>query len=143
MQIHQVQRTHKLKSHRQRGRGGKRGKTAGRGTKGQLARAGRKLRPELRDLIKKIPKRRGYRFQSIADKPTVINLDALNKHFAPGAAITPAILLEKKIIRRSGSGVSRVKILATGKIDHALNISGCTISAAARAKVEAAGGTVK
>ena len=41
------------------GRGGTRGKTAGRGTKGQNARAGRKKRPELRDIIKRIPKLRG------------------------------------------------------------------------------------
>jgi len=48
------------------GRGGKRGKTAGRGTKGQNARAGRKKRPELRDIIKKLPKRRGYGAESTA-----------------------------------------------------------------------------
>ena len=41
------------------GRGGKRGKTSGRGTKGQNARAGRKKRPEMRDFIKRIPKLRG------------------------------------------------------------------------------------
>jgi large subunit ribosomal protein L15 len=43
------------------GRGGKRGKTSGRGGKGQTARAGHKIRPEIRDLIKKLPKRRGSR----------------------------------------------------------------------------------
>ena len=48
------------KKSRRVGRGGKRGKTSGRGTKGQKARAGRKLRPELRDTIKKIPKMRGH-----------------------------------------------------------------------------------
>ena len=41
------------------GRGGKRGKTSGRGGKGQTARAGNKRRPELRDFIKRIPKLRG------------------------------------------------------------------------------------
>lgn len=41
------------------GRGGKRGKTSGRGTKGQNARAGRKKRPEIRDFIKRFPKLRG------------------------------------------------------------------------------------
>ena len=49
------------------GRGGRRGKTAGRGGKGQTARAGNKRRPELRDIIKKLPKNRGYQFKSIQD----------------------------------------------------------------------------
>ncbi len=47
------------------GRGGKHAKTSGRGGKGQTARAGNKRRPELRDIIKKLPKNRGYRFRSI------------------------------------------------------------------------------
>jgi len=47
------------------GRGGKHAKTSGRGGKGQTARAGNKRRPELRDIIKKLPKNRGYRFKSV------------------------------------------------------------------------------
>lgn len=47
------------------GRGGKHAKTSGRGGKGQTARAGNKRRPELRDIIKKLPKQRGYSFKSI------------------------------------------------------------------------------
>jgi len=47
------------------GRGGKHAKTSGRGGKGQTARAGNKRRPELRDIIKKLPKLRGYQFNSI------------------------------------------------------------------------------
>lgn len=59
MQFHTLQAKTKRKTSRQVGRGGKRGKTSGRGTKGQNARAGRKKRPELRDIIKRIPKLRG------------------------------------------------------------------------------------
>ena len=59
MQIHNLKRKTKNKDVMTVGRGGKRGKTAGRGTKGQNARAGRKKRPELRDFIKRIPKLRG------------------------------------------------------------------------------------
>jgi len=59
MQFHNLQARTKRKYARQVGRGGTRGKTAGRGTKGQNARAGRKKRPELRDIIKRIPKLRG------------------------------------------------------------------------------------
>ena len=47
------------------GRGGKHAKTSGRGGKGQTARAGNKRRPGLRDIIKKLPKNRGYRFKSV------------------------------------------------------------------------------
>ena len=59
MQFHTLKRKTANKKSRQVGRGGTRGKTSGRGTKGQNARAGRKKRPELRDFIKRIPKLRG------------------------------------------------------------------------------------
>ncbi len=65
MQIHNLKRQHKNKKDRIVGRGGKHAKTAGRGGKGQTARAGNKRRPELRDIIKKLPKNRGYAFKSI------------------------------------------------------------------------------
>lgn len=64
MQIHNLKRTHKNKKDRLVGRGGKHAKTSGRGGKGQTARAGNKRRPELRDIIKKLPKNRGYQFKS-------------------------------------------------------------------------------
>ena len=57
VQFHQLKIKNRRKKSRQVGRGGKRGKTSGRGTKGQKARAGRKLRPEMRDIIKKFPKK--------------------------------------------------------------------------------------
>ncbi|MFM7087908.1 MAG: hypothetical protein ACKOW9_00010 [Candidatus Paceibacterota bacterium] len=64
MQINELKRVHKNKKDRIIGRGGKHAKTSGRGGKGQTARAGNKRRPELRDIIKKLPKLRGYRFNS-------------------------------------------------------------------------------
>lgn len=64
MQIHTLKRVHKNKKDRLVGRGGKHAKTSGRGGKGQTARAGNKRRPELRDIIKKLPKNRGYQFNS-------------------------------------------------------------------------------
>jgi len=63
MQLHQIKPLNKRKSKRRVGRGGKRGTYCGRGMKGQRARTGAKVRPEIRDLIKKIPKIRGYRFK--------------------------------------------------------------------------------
>ncbi|MBP9711718.1 MAG: hypothetical protein KBD55_01650 [Candidatus Pacebacteria bacterium] len=65
MQIHELKRQHKNKKDRIVGRGGKHAKTSGRGGKGQTARAGNKRRPELRDIIKKLPKNRGYMFNSV------------------------------------------------------------------------------
>jgi len=65
MQIHNLKRIHKNKGDRIVGRGGRHGKTSGRGGKGQTARSGNKRRPELRDIIKRLPKNRGYKFKSI------------------------------------------------------------------------------
>ena len=78
MQIHNLKRTHKNKKDRIVGRGGKHAKTAGRGGKGQTARAGNKRRPELRDIIKKLPKNRGYAFKS-TKKPYVLASDKVTK----------------------------------------------------------------
>lgn len=76
MQIHNLKRIHKNKKDRLVGRGGKHAKTSGRGGKGQTARAGNKRRPELRDIIKKLPKNRGYQFKSI-EKILVLGQDKL------------------------------------------------------------------
>ncbi|MFA6077012.1 MAG: hypothetical protein WC735_02970 [Candidatus Paceibacterota bacterium] len=65
MQIHNLKRIHKNRKDRLVGRGGKHAKTSGRGGKGQTARSGNKRRPELRDIIKRLPKNRGYQFKSI------------------------------------------------------------------------------
>ncbi|HEV7702170.1 MAG TPA: hypothetical protein VGO63_01855 [Candidatus Paceibacterota bacterium] len=78
MQIHDLKRTHKNKKDRMVGRGGKHAKTSGRGGKGQTARAGNKRRPELRDIIKKLPKNRGYSFNS-KKKPLILTSDKVTK----------------------------------------------------------------
>lgn len=64
MQIHELKPTHKKKEAKKIGRGGKRGTYSGKGMKGQKSRAGRRLEPVVRSLIKKYPKLRGYRFKS-------------------------------------------------------------------------------
>ncbi len=76
MQIHNLKRIHRNKKGRIVGRGGKHGKTSGRGGKGQTARAGSKCRPEIRDIIKKLPKNRGYRFKSVRP-PVLVSKDRL------------------------------------------------------------------
>lgn len=143
MQLNQLKRVHKNKDDKRVARGGKRGKTAGRGTKGQKARAGHRIRPELRDIIKKFPKHRGYKAKAFRVKPTPVNLSALEAAFTSGAAITPAILLAKKVVSKIGGKTPKVKILGTGKITIKVEVSGCFCSATAKAAIEKAGGSVK
>ncbi|KKU68719.1 MAG: 50S ribosomal protein L15 [Parcubacteria group bacterium GW2011_GWA2_47_16] len=145
MQSHQLQRVHKNKRSVQVGRGGKRGKTSGRGGKGQTARAGHKIRPEIRDMIKRVPKLRGRGkniFQSFQQKSLPINLDLIEKHFSAGDKITPQILAEKGLVSGNKGNELNVKVLATGDITKKLTFSGCTFSASAKAKIEKAGGTI-
>jgi large subunit ribosomal protein L15 len=68
MQLHEIKPYNKLKKKKRVGRGGKKGTYSGKGMKGQKSRAGAKIRPEIRDMIKKIPKLRGYRFKKKTNK---------------------------------------------------------------------------
>ena len=100
MQIHTLQVERHIRKKKKRvGRGGKRGTYSGRGIKGQKARAGRKLRPALRDIIKKIPKQRGYRFQGVKDNYFAVNVDTLDRFFSENETITPLALIKKSIIK--------------------------------------------
>ena len=142
MELHTLKREHPNKKARLVGRGGTRGKTSGRGGKGQTARAGNKRRPEMRDIIKKIPKLRGYRFHSASIKATPVNVGALNI-FKAGEVVNPKSLFEKNLIRNVGGKLPSVKILGTGEITVKVIIENCIISKAAKEKVEKIGGSVK
>ncbi|MEK7080198.1 MAG: uL15 family ribosomal protein [Patescibacteria group bacterium] len=130
------------------GRGGKRGKTSGRGTKGQNARAGHKKRPEMRDLIKKLPKLRGHgknRSRTVRTnrhRYTPVNLAVLEAAFVAGDLVNPEILYKKGIIRARGGKISYVKILGQGSLTKALKISNVEASESAKKAVEAAGGSL-
>lgn len=146
MQTHNIVRKTKNKKAVSVGRGGKRGKTSGRGTKGQKARAGRKIRPEMRDIIKKLPKLRGRgvnSFKSIEVKPIAVNLSTLDKAFSAGDVVSPKTLVEKKVLSIRNGKFPKVKILSDGEISKKVTIEGCTISAKAKEKITAAGGEVK
>ncbi|MFA6340922.1 MAG: uL15 family ribosomal protein [Candidatus Paceibacterota bacterium] len=142
MKIHNLKRVTENKKPRLIGRGGKRGKTSGRGGKGQTARAGHKARPEMRDTIKRMPKLRGYAFNTIQKKPVVINVGVLEV-FANGDSVTPATLVKREIVEMTKGGNPRIKILSMGEVTKKLNVSGCLISAGAKAKIEKAGGSIK
>jgi large subunit ribosomal protein L15 len=145
MQLHNISRRYKNKETMLVGRGGKRGKTSGRGTKGQNARAGRKKRPEMRDFIKRLPKLRGHGKNSnftIQTKPFSINLSNIEKHYSNGEIVNPKTLQEKKLISTYKGKVPKVKILSTGEITKKVTIESCDISMSAKSKIEKAGGKV-
>lgn len=131
------------KSHKKRvGRGGKRGTYSGRGIKGQKSRAGHKIRPALRDIVKRIPKRRGDRFKSLQKPMTVIGLKTIEKKFKESEQVTPKTLLLKKLIQSASGKIPRVKILDSGDFKGKINFSGCAVSKNARLKIEKAGGKI-
>jgi len=121
------------------GRGGKRGKTSGRGGKGQTARAGHKIRPEVRDLIKKLPKRRGHgknRARTVRREQIVhasVNVSVLDAVYKDGEVVSPASLLAKGLVRRNKGRTPSVKILGTGTLTKKLSVRNCILSQSARA----------
>lgn len=145
MQLHQLKRVTPNKKAQRVGRGGKRGKTSGRGTKGQKARAGHKMRPAIREILKKLPKQRGYSFTSIQDAALVVNLKDLELAFAAGEIVNAKTLQERGLIRVRKNSQSKpvVKILGTGELTKKLTIAGCKVSGSAKAAIEKAGGSIE
>ena len=124
------------------GRGGKRGTFSGRGTKGQKARSGRKMRPELRDIIKKIPKLRGYRVRIYRTKPITVTIKDLERVFVAGDEVTFKTLVEKKLVHARRADAQGIKVLGGGELTKALHVKDVSVSAGVRATITKAGGTV-
>lgn len=122
-----------------RGEGGRRGKTAGRGTKGLKARS--RLRPGFEGgqtpLAMRLPKLKGFTNPN-KEEYAIVNLASLDD-FDAGAEVTPETLRARGLIRHRG----RVKVLAEGDLTKALTVRAHAFSAAAREKIEKAGGTVE
>ncbi len=148
MQLHELKPTVVRKTAKRIGRGGKRGKTSGRGGKGQTARTGNSTRPEMRDIIKKIPKLRGHgknRARTVNNervRAIAVNLTKLEVAFAAGEIVSPKTLVAKGVVSTVSKKAPLVKILATGEITKKVTIEGCQVSKAAQAKIEKAGGKV-
>lgn len=148
MQLHTLQPKTKRETRKRIGRGGKRGKTSGKGGKGQTARAGGRPRPELRDFIKKLPKLRGFgknRARTVnAERvlPLVVNVSALDSIFSNGDTVSPKTLVERKVVGARAGKLPLIKILGTGELSKKLTVTGCVASASAKAKIEKAGGTI-
>jgi large subunit ribosomal protein L15 len=143
MQIHELQRINKNKKARQIGRGGTRGKTSGRGHKGQSARAGNKKRPEIRDMIKKIPKLRGYNFNSIQEDAVPVNVSVLELLYNVGETVSPKTLVLKGVSKKRGDKYPPMKILGSGDLKKKLTVEGCRVSKTAQEKIEKAGGKIR
>lgn len=149
MQTNDLVRKTKNKKSKLIGRGGKRGKTAGRGTKGQWAHGSHGVRPELRDTIKKFPKLRGHgknRGKSVDGsklKPTVVNIELLEEKFKDGETVTLDILLAKGLVKKVRGQNPVVKVLAKGESKKKLNILGLKTSKSTKEIIEKNGGTVK
>jgi large subunit ribosomal protein L15 len=120
-----------------RGEGGK-GKTAGRGTKGSKARNQIPDRFEggQLPLHMRLPKMKGFR-NPFRVEYQVVNLDRLGELFPDGGEVTPETLVGRGAVR----GNSRVKVLGSGEISVALQVSAHAFSASAKEKISAAGGT--
>lgn len=145
MKLHDLKRKTPNYKAAQVGRGGKRGKTSGRGTKGQDSRSGHKKRPELRDFIKKVPKMRGRgknTFKSFAEIAVAVPLSAIDKAFKDGDRVEPKTIFAKGLIEKTEGNFPRVKILLSGEITKKVIVSGVEISNGAKVAIEKVGGTV-
>ncbi len=145
MQLHNLRKTHKNKDKKRVGRGGVSGKTSGRGTKGQNARAGHKKRPEIRDFIKRIPKMRGRGKNintSVWTKYTTITLGQLNTIFSDNSVVTSKTIIESPFFATKKVDNKKVKILASGQLTKKLTVSDCLVTAGAKKAIIDAGGSV-
>ena len=121
-----------------RGHGSGQGKTAGKGHKGQTARAGRGMRPGFEGgqmpLQRRVPKR-GFN-NIFATRYAIVNLAALNK-FENGAVVDTEALKAAGLVKNSYDGV---KILGNGALEKNLTVKAAAFSESAKSKIEAAGG---
>ena len=122
-----------------RGAGSGQGKTAGKGHKGQKARAGRGMRPGCEGgempLQRRVPMRG---FVNIFGKEfSIVNVSALDQSFEDGAVVDIDALIEKGLVKKVLDGV---KILGNGEISKKLTLQVIAYSEAANQKIEAAGG---
>lgn len=124
MQIHQLS-VAKKKERKRIGRGGKRGTTSGRGTKGQKSRTGSSVDPLFEGgrstFIERLKKVRG--FKSIHPKKETVTLSQLDSAFADGETVTLPLLAEKRLVSKRALK-SGAKIVATGSLKKQLSLGG-------------------
>jgi large subunit ribosomal protein L15 len=139
--------SHKTERRVGRGHGSGRGKTSGRGTKGQKARTGNTIHRAFvggqTRLSKRLPFKRGLGNSNMPFRKdyAVINIADLIR-FEAGMQVTPEVLAERHLMTPAESK-GLVKVLGDGEIDHALTVRAHKFTGSARAKIEAAGGTIE
>ena len=125
-----------------RGDGSGHGTYSGRGCKGQKSRSGAKMRPGFEGgqlpLIKRLPQKRGF-VNIFRVEYSIVNIGKLNV-FESGSEVTPEKLVAAGVVK---SLRHPIKILAEGDIDRPLQVKANKFSAAAKAKIEVAGGKVE
>ncbi|MGL4649458.1 MAG: 50S ribosomal protein L15, partial [Caldilineaceae bacterium] len=125
-----------------RGTGSGKGKTSTRGTKGQRARTGVGIHAAFEGgqmrMTKRLPKMRGFNNRFKVEY-TAINLDALERLFDGGAEVSPETMGAMGLLDADAP----IVVLARGEVTKPFNIKAHRISASARQKVEAAGGSVE
>ena len=125
-----------------RGHGSGQGKTAGKGHKGQKARAGRGMRPGFEGgqmpLQRRVPKR-GFN-NIFRTEMAIVNIAALEANYEAGAVVTIDSLIEKGLVKKVLDGV---KVLGYGELSKALTVQANAISESAKQKIEAAGGKIE
>ncbi len=141
MQLHDLKPAHKRKKSKRVGRGDT---YAGKGIKGQNARAGtRKQKPRVKELFKRYHKLRGYQFKSSQKEKIVVNIKDLERSFKEGEVVSPKTLNEKQIIRLKKGEELKIKILGSGKLTKKLIVKNCELSKKAEEKIKKSGGSVK
>ena len=144
MKLHELQPaegSRKVRNRVGRGTSSGNGKTSGRGQKGQNSRSGGGVRLGFEGgqtpLFRRVPKRG---FTNINRKEyAIVNLDTLNR-FEDGTVVTPALLIETKVIKSEKSGI---KVLGNGQVERKLTVQAGKFSQAAKEAIEAAGGSVE
>jgi large subunit ribosomal protein L15 len=137
MKLHSLTRIRSQKSQRI-GRGGKRGTTSGRGQKGQKSRAGHRIRPAERDLILKLPKKRGFRNKPKKEAVTVFNLGDLSRKLKTYAGPEPLVVTRDLLIAAGLLGknfTGEIKILGVGEAAFPMVLEGVKVSESAREKM--------
>jgi len=136
-QIHNVRPQTKKRGVKRVGRGGKRGTYSGKGQKGQKSRAGHNLRPAQRDILKSIPKLRGFKNKPKQSAVFALSLSDIQK--INEKTISRETLLAHKVVSRK---YKRVKIVGTGSLTSPKEIVGIPASKSATEKIKAAGGSI-
>jgi large subunit ribosomal protein L15 len=146
MKLHELRPNKQARKQKKRvGRGDSsgRGKTAGRGTKGQKSRSGGNIPPYFEGgqlpLVRRLPRRRGFT-NIFKTQFATVNLDRLNERFDQGDEVSPTTLTQVGLIK---SPKVLIKVLGRGDLEKPLTVRAHGFSATARAKIEAAGGSIE